>query len=205
MPLHHVRHPRLARPPRPHPLWLRSSHCPQSQSCLPTLCPTALLPACPWALLPKVPYNQPLSLWCPSPPSPMGLLWAPLIHQHSQHPGLQQQATPGPHRGVFRPGRAIPWHQLAPQDLAIPWLQARPPALVILNSHPTAQEEENHLTQRSPSFRASQANPSPRCPHDPRIPRGPPLPMAFHHLRGPPGLGIKHSPGPWLSLLAPVP
>lgn len=206
MPLHPDHHPHLARPPRRRPLRPKSSrhHCQLLQPCLPTLCPTAHRLACLWAPLPKEPCSQPHSQWYPSPPSPTGGLWAPLTHQPSRDPGLQL-ATLGPHRGVYRPGQAIPWPQLVPLALATPRWGAGPPVLVILNSPPTSQQQENPPTQHSPSFRASQDNPSHQCPLSPHIPQGLPLPMGFHLPRGPPGLAIDCSPGPCPSLLPPVP
>lgn len=194
MPLLRAPRPRLARPPRRHPLWPKSRPR-HRRLCLPTLCPTARLLACPWAPPPKARSSRPPSPWCPSPPFPTVGLWAPLTRQPSRDPGLPR-ATPGPHKGARPPGQAIPRPPLVPLAPDTPWRGAGPPALAILNRPLTSRLEENLLTRHSPSSPSSQASPSPQAsPSRPTLP-GLPLPMGFRHLRGPPGPGIRHSPGP---------
>lgn len=186
-----------ARCRRPRPLWLKSSPprlC-SPQQCPPTLCPTARLPACLWAPVPTASSSRPRSPWCPSPPFLTVGLWAPLTRQPSRDPGLLR-ATPGPHTGARHPGLVIPWPPLVPLALGTPWRGAGHPVLVILNSPPTSPQEENLPTQHSPNSRASQASLSPQAPRSPPTPLGLPLPMGFHHLRVPPGLGIRHRSGP---------
>lgn len=190
-PLHSARHPRLAPSPRRPPLWLKSSHprhC-SHQGCLPTLCPTACLPACPWAPPPRARSLRPPSRGRLNPPFPTVGPWAPLTRQPSRDPGLLL-ATPGPHTGAHRPSLAILWPPLVPLAPGTPWRGAGTRVLVILNSPPTSQQGENLPTQRSPSSRASQA------PTSPPTPPGLPLPMGFLHLRVLPGPGIRHCPGP---------
>jgi hypothetical protein len=195
MPLHLAHHPRPpALPPRQRPLWLKNNLHSQPLY-LPTLCPTARHLACPLAPQPKEPCSQPLSLWWPSPPPTVGLR-VPLTRQPSQDPGLLR-VTHGPHRGACHPVLGILCPQLAPLAPGTPWWGAGPPVLVIPSSLPTSQQEENLLTQCSPSFQASQGSHSPRCPLSPHILLGPLPPMASHHLLGLPGLGISPGPGLW--------
>lgn len=184
-PLHSARHPRLAPPHRRPPLWPKSSHPRSHQWCLPTLCPTARLPACPWAPPPRARSRRPPSRGCLNPPFPT----VGLTRQPSRDPGLPR-ATPGRHTGAHRPSLAIPWPLVVPLALGTPWRGAGTPVLVILSSPPTSRQEENLPTQRSPSSRASQAPPSP--PTRPGLP----LPMGFLHLRVLPGPGIRRCPGP---------
>lgn len=189
MPLLHARPPHcaLARRRRPRqPKTLSHSRRRSPQWSLPTLCPTAPLQACPWAPPPTERSRRPLSLWCPSPPFPTVGLWGPHTPQPSREPG-PLRATPGPRRGARRPGWAIPWPPLVPLDPGTPWWGAGPPVLVILSSPPTSQQEENLRTPHSPS---------PQAPSSPPTPPGPLLLMGSPHLRVPPGLAIRHSPGP---------
>lgn len=183
----HLSH--LARSPRRHPLWSKSSQPGhrRRQEGLPTLCLTAHLPACPWAPPPKARSSRPPSRPCPSPPSPTV---GPRTRQPSWDPGLLG-ATPGPLRGARRPGLATLCPTLVPRALGTPWRGSGLPALVTLSSPPTSRQEENHLTQRSPSSPASQANPSSQAPLSLPTPLGLPLPMGFHRLRVLPGLGIR--------------